>query len=78
MSRLNLTLAIEEELLREARAVAAERHTSINEMIRQYLEQVISEEHRRRVAWEGIRHLLDQPSVVLGGPLPSRDDLHER
>jgi hypothetical protein len=76
MSRLNLTLAIEEGLLREARTVAAQRQTSINEMICQYLEQVVSEEHHRRVAWEGVRHLLDQPSVVVGGQLPNRDELH--
>ena len=78
MRRLNVTLAIEEELLQAARAVAAQRQTSVNEMVRQYLEQVVGKERRRHAAWERIQGLLEQPPVVLGGPRPSRDDLHER
>ncbi|MGH9360844.1 MAG: hypothetical protein ACRD2T_02940 [Thermoanaerobaculia bacterium] len=32
----------------------------------------------RRAAWESIRHLIENPQVRLGGPLPPRDELHER
>lgn len=78
MKRLNVTLVVEEDLLREARAVAARRHTSVNEMMRQYLRQVVGQEHRRAEAFDRIRHLLERPSVQLGGPRPSRDELHER
>lgn len=78
MGRLNMTLAIEEELLDAARAVAAERHTSVNEMVRLYLSQVVGEDRRRQAAWERIKGLVEQPPVVLGGPRPSRDELHER
>jgi plasmid stability protein len=78
MRRLNVTLAVEEDLLREARAVAARQHTSVNEMVRDFLKEVVSQESRRLVAFERIRHLLDRPAVHLGGPLPSRDELHER
>lgn len=73
-----MTLVVEEELLREARAVAAKRHTSVNEMVRQFLEQVVHQESRRLAALERIQHLLDRPPVHLGNPRPSRDDLHER
>jgi hypothetical protein len=75
---LNVTLAIEEELLQAARAVAAERQTSVNEMVRQYLQKVVGEERRRRAAWERIKGLVEQPSVVLADPRPSRDELHAR
>jgi plasmid stability protein len=78
MKRLNVTLVVEEDLLREARAVAARRHTSVNEMVRDYLRQVVGEERRRSAAFDRIRHLLDKPSVELGAPPPSRDSLHER
>ncbi len=78
MGRLNVTLAIEEELLQAARAVAAERQTSVNEMVRQYLQQLVGEERRRRAAWERIKGLVEQPSVVLDDPRPSRDELHAR
>jgi hypothetical protein len=76
--RLNVTLVVEEDLLREARAVAAQRRTSINEMVRQFLKDVVSQEGRRLAALERIQPLLERPSVHLGGPRPSRDELHER
>jgi hypothetical protein len=78
VKRLNVTLVVEEDLLREARAVAAQRRTSVNEMFRQFLKDVVSEESRRHAALERIQPLLDRPSVHLGGPRPSRDELHER
>lgn len=78
MARLNMTLAIEEELLQAARAVAAERQTSVNEMVRQYLQQVVGEERRRQAAWDRIRSLVETPPVVLDEPRPSRDELHAR
>ncbi len=78
MNRLNVTLVVEEDLLREARAVAARQHTSVNEMVRQFLKQVVTQERRRFAAWDRVRDLFDHPSVELGGPLPSRDALHER
>lgn len=78
MARLNVTLAIEEELLQAARAIAAEQHTSVNEMVRQYLRQLVGEDRRRQAAWERIKDIVEQPSVVLGGPRPNRDELHAR
>jgi hypothetical protein len=78
MKRLNMTLVVEEDLLREARAVAARQHTSVNEMVRQFLKEVVNRESRRLVAFERIQHLLERPTVHLGGPLPTRDELHER
>lgn len=78
MKRVNVTLAIEEDLLQEARAVAARSHTSVNEMVRHYLQQVVGKEQRRLAALDRIRGLLDRPPVTIGGRLPSRDELHER
>ena len=76
--RLNVTLVVEEDLLREARAVAARRRTSVNEMMREFLRNVVSQESRRLAAWDRIQPLLNHPPVDLGGPRPSRDELHER
>jgi len=78
MKRLNLTLVVEEELLREARALAARRRTSVNEMVREFLEDVVGQEGRRLAAMERIQPLLDRPAVHLGRSRPSRDELHER
>jgi hypothetical protein len=78
MKRLNLTLVVAEDLLREARALAARRRTSVNEMVREFLEDVVSQEGRRLAALERIQPLLDRPAVHLGYPRPTRDELHER
>jgi hypothetical protein len=76
--RLNVTLVVEEDLLREARAIAAQRRTSINELVREFLKSMVSQEGRRLAALERIQPLLDRPAVHLGSPRPSRDELHER
>jgi hypothetical protein len=78
MTRLNMTLVVEEDLLREARAVAARRRTSVNQMVREFLEDLVSRESRRLGALERIRPLLDRPSVHLGAPRPGREELHDR
>jgi hypothetical protein len=76
--RLNVTLVVEEDLLREARTVAARRRTSVNEMVRAFLRDLVSQESRRLAALERIQPLLEHPPVHLGGPRPTRDELHER
>ena len=76
--RLNVTLVVEEDLLREARAIAAQRRTSINGLVREFLRGLVSQEGRRLAAWERIQPLLDRPSVHLNDPRPSRDELHKR
>lgn len=73
-----MTLVVEEDLLREARAVAARRRTSVNEMVREFLKDVVSRESRRLAALERIQSLLEEPAVRLGGSRPPRDELHER
>jgi hypothetical protein len=78
MKRLNVTLVVEEDLLLEARAVAARRRTSVNEIFRTFLKDMVSQESRRLAALERIQPLLDHPPVHLEEPRPSRDELHER
>jgi hypothetical protein len=78
MRRLNMTLAVEEDLLRDARAVAARRRTSVNELVREFLKNLVSLESRRLAALEQIQPFLDRPAVELGKLRPSRAELHER
>lgn len=78
MTRQNVTLSIEAELLEEANAVAVRRHTSLNEMVRQYLKQIVRQERQRLEAWHDVRKLLDKPPVRLGNAVPARGERHER
>ena len=78
MSKRNLTLALAEDLLLEARVLAAKQRTSVNEIVRQHLESLVGADRQRRTAWERVRRLVECPQAQIEGPLPSRDELHER
>jgi nitroreductase len=78
MHRQNITLMIEQELLEEAQIVAVRRHTSVNELVRQYLKQIVRQERERLEAWSDVKKLLDKPALRLGEATPSREGLHER
>jgi hypothetical protein len=74
----NVTIAIDEALLREARKVAAERSTTLNALIREYLEQLTERESRARSARRRITELCRRSTAVVGERTWTRDELHER
>ena len=74
----NVTLAIEEATLREARRIAAERSTSLNAMIREFLAQLIERESRAGQARRRIVELCADSQAEVGRKTWNRDDLHER
>jgi len=71
----NLTLAIPEELLRKARQYAMEQGTSVNALVRAYLEELIEKQSRLDEAVDELLKL----SETYGGHIDpwSRDDLYE-
>jgi hypothetical protein len=70
----NITLAIDDQLLKEARKIAIERDTTVNQMVREFLEsQVISHPKRRTAA----RNLLSRRYPA--SPITwRREDLYDR
>ena len=75
---MNITLSADRELIRKAREYAARHGTSLNRMIRQYLERVTSAEDRESCSRE-FEFLARQH----GGSSPEgfvfdREDAHER
>lgn len=70
----NLTLAIEDELLKEARKLAIERDTTVNQMVREFLEGQVKSQSRRALAG---KRLLSRryPAVPITW---RREDLYER
>jgi len=78
MHRQNMTLTIEPDLLEEAHVVATRRHTTVNELVRQYLRQLVRQERQRLEAWGDVKRLMEKPSVRLGEGFPGREELHER
>jgi hypothetical protein len=74
----NLTLTLDRDLLRAARKVALERDTSVNQMIRDYLAQMVQDSARREAAVAGLDEVFRKCKIVLGPITWKRDDLHER
>jgi plasmid stability protein len=73
----NLTITIDDELLKRARVRAVERGTSVNALLREYLEAFAGSESRS----SAVQALLDLSKRVKsrrGSRKWTRDQLHER
>jgi metal-responsive CopG/Arc/MetJ family transcriptional regulator len=73
----NVTIAMDEQLLREARRIAAERSTSLNAMIREYLTRVTERESQAVRARRRIVELCRESNAEIGDRTWSRDELYE-
>ncbi len=74
----NLTLTIDDDVLRRARIRALEQRTSVNALIREYLEAYSGAAGRRQRAVARIVALSKEASSGSGGRRWTRDELHER
>jgi hypothetical protein len=81
----NLTLTIDEDLLREARKIALDRNTSVNALVRGYLADLVELKNKqaeldrkRKASAEALKEFLRASRVNLGPITWTRDELHER
>jgi hypothetical protein len=74
---MNLTLSIDDDLLARARERATRRGTSINQMIREYLEEIASEVSPDEILAE-LSELWTTSNGDSSGRRWTRDELHER
>jgi hypothetical protein len=74
----NLTLTVDEDLLRAARKMALDRNTSVNRMVREYLEATVRDSGRGRAAVAKLEELLRTTHGRVGGATWTRNELHER
>jgi len=75
--RQNLTLSLDKELIRKARVLAAERSTSVSQMLAKVLEGMVEDAGRYdRAKRSAIDRLC--AGFHLGGPPAPRDELHKR
>ena len=77
-TRQNVTLVVEEDLLRAARKVALDQRTSVNQLVREYLEALVEAPSRRRLARARLRTAIKTGLVCVGRRTWSRDDLYHR
>jgi hypothetical protein len=74
----NITLSIEDDVLQEARKIAAERGTTVNAIVRASLAELVRQKKRTRNALKRMRELAAKGGMEFGKKSWSRDDLHER
>lgn len=74
----NITLAIDEKVLDQVRVAAARRRTTVNKLVRDYLEQVALLEGGGESARERMLKLIDESTGRLGSDWEwSRDDAYQ-
>ncbi|MBX6765309.1 MAG: hypothetical protein IRY88_16820 [Rubrobacteraceae bacterium] len=75
----NLTITVDDETLKKARMRALEEDTSVNAVLREYLEEYAGRRRERREAGRRLLELAEGSCMSSEGKgLPGRDDLHDR
>ena len=74
----NLTLAVDDQLLRRARLRALEQGTSVNALLRKYLEAFAGARTARRQAISELLEMASRAESRRGNRRWTRDELHER
>jgi len=77
MAKTNLTVQLDEEVVRRARIVAARRGTSVSQLVARELTDLVEEDARYEDARRRAAQLLET-AVPRGGRSWTRDELHER
>jgi plasmid stability protein len=74
----NLTITVDDEVLKRARMRALEQDTSVNAVLREYLEAYSGVRREQLEAVSKVISLSDEVSSRRGDRSWSRDELHER
>jgi hypothetical protein len=75
----NITLSVDDKDLEAVRIYAAERQTTVNALVRDYLGQLARQRTQAQAAMARLRQLSEQSRSALGPDYKfDRDSLHER
>jgi hypothetical protein len=74
---MNITLSVDDRLIAKARRLARERGTSVNQLVREYLEQLVRPRPPQDFGKE-LRRLTQLGETKAAGWVFDRDELHER
>jgi hypothetical protein len=78
---MNITLTLDDKLVKEVRKIAVERDTTLTGLVRSYLEQVACEHansDKKRRELEALQDSFKRFSIRLGKKTWRREDLHDR
>jgi plasmid stability protein len=74
----NITLSVDEQVLQAVRRHAAERNSSVNALVREFLTNLAAHEDRAALARAKLAELSRQSPGRLGSVTWTRDELHDR
>ncbi len=74
----NLTLSLDEQLLRLARMVCQKRNITVTQYIRDQLENIVSHDEEYQKSMDSIIELMEKRPIQVGPRTWTRDELHER
>ena len=74
----NITLSVNDHVLKTVRRRAAEQNSSVNALVREYLTNLAQQDDRAKQARARLRELSLQSKGRLGKKTWTRDALHDR
>jgi serine/threonine protein kinase HipA of HipAB toxin-antitoxin module len=75
----NVTMAIDEDLLKKARKIAVDKNTTLTGLIRTYLKNLADQEERsKKEILSELEDLFNNSKAVIGVKNWNRENLHER
>ena len=78
---MNITLSLDDDLVKEVRKIAVERDTTLTGLVRAYLQELASEHAksgRKRRELEALERSFEEIQVNIGKRTWKREDLYER
>lgn len=75
----NITISLDDDILKKAKKIAIDRNTSFNGLVRDYINGLVDKEERSRLLMiEELDSLFAGSSARIGPKTWTRDELHER
>jgi len=74
----NLTINLDEGVIRKAKFLAAKRGISVSALLRSEILRLVEEDEAYMAAREAARGRLARGSSMGGGPFPKREELYDR
>ncbi|MGB7845415.1 MAG: DUF6364 family protein, partial [Candidatus Acidiferrum sp.] len=78
---MNITLSLDEKIVKEVRKIAVERDTTLTGLVREYLEKLVAESAtrgRRRRELEALERSFEKYHFNIGKRTWKREELYER
>ncbi|HYU47850.1 MAG TPA: DUF6364 family protein [Terriglobales bacterium] len=78
---MNITLSLDDDLVKEVRKIAVERDTTLTGLVRSYLQELASEHAksgRKRRELQALEESFEKLQFDMGKRTWKREDLHER